>query len=137
VQLRRLVATALLLIVSGGCGSGASDTAPGPPSVAGAWEGETASGQTITWTLQQNGTQITGTGTFGDSGATYALRGGVSYDSLNVRLVGAPGDSGTDSVYYNGRFNYELYAGLAVIGTITAPPGALNGPLTLFQTTPP
>ena len=125
----------VLIACAIGCGSQQTFTAPAPLPIAGTYEGTLSNG-TVTWALRQDSTRVTGDGVFvsatDQSSTAYALRGAVTYDSLTVRLVGAPGDSDADSVSYRGAFDHELYHGIAVTGFISGPSTVLYGPLTLY-----
>lgn len=83
------------------------------------------------WTLGQADTVITGTGTFTPPGAdsatsTFGIRGIMRYDQLTVRLVGAPGDTSSDSLMYTASFDAELYTAVVFDGTIS---GGADSPL--------
>jgi hypothetical protein len=85
----------------------------------------------VLWTLDQADTVISGSGTYTPPGsesatATFAIRGIMRYDQLAVRLVGAPGDTVSDSLMYNASFDAELYTVVVFDGTIT---GGVSSPL--------
>jgi hypothetical protein len=126
----------VLAILSVSCGApGSSPVAP-PDVSPGTYIGNDSAGQ-LQWTMQQAGPgqPVSGTGTFLATGATtpvsYTLRGTYGNDVLVVRLVGAPGDSDADSVWFNGRAMEELYAGAEFTGTLNGPTASLFGPLSM------
>ncbi len=97
---------------------------PRARQIAGVYDGDLPAGGTVTWTLDQTDTSITGAGTYTPAGAdsasaSYAIRGIMRYDQLTVRLVGAPGDAAGDSLVYAGSFDAELYTAVVFDGTIS------------------
>ena len=90
----------------------------------------------VGWAVRQTGDQVVGSGTFLKSGdstvATYTVRGRWQGQNLSVRLVGAPGDSDADSVWYTGRQAFKDYVGLFYDGTIQGNSKTMYGPLALF-----
>ena len=103
----------------------------------GTYSGTDSSGGLL-WTLAQSGTAVTGTGTFLATGTTttvsYTLRGTFVDGELELRLVGAPGDTDADSVWFGGRAVTELYTGAAFSGTLNGPTATLAGPLSMYIT---
>ena len=125
----------MLVVCASSCASHEVFSAPGPLPIAGTYDGN-LSGGVVTWTVNQDSARVTGGGVFvssaDQSSAAYTLRGSVTYDSLAVRLVGAPGDSDVDSVSFRGSFDHELYHGNTITGFITGPSSVLFGPLTMY-----
>jgi hypothetical protein len=133
------LALALLFLVAG-CSSPAGNGAPSRTRpIAGIFNGTLANGGSVSWTLTQADTTITGTGTYtplasGVAGARYAVRGVFRYDLLTLRLVGSPGDADADSVVYSAAFDAELYTAIAFDGAVTGGSGSpLAGQLQILR----
>ena len=111
-------------LIATACASGGGTTAPRTRPIAGIYDGTTANGGAVTWTLAQTDTTVIGTGTFVLTGpdsmtATYTIRGVMRSDQLAVRLVGAPGDADADSVTYVAQYAAELYTATAFAGLVS------------------
>jgi hypothetical protein len=115
-----------------------ADTFAAPmQQIAGAYTGQVITGS-LSWQLVQDGDQITGTGTFTaatDSATSgYTIRGTWLFPNLRLRLVGAPGDSDADSVWYEGTQTYKAYVGIVYDGTVHGSSSLVYGPLALYPT---
>lgn len=131
-MLRNLCILATVTLMA--CHAEVINSPPLTHAVAGTYDGTLESWQ-VSWTLQQDSTQVTGTGTFtrpNGTTAPFTVRGTMRYDVLNVRLVGAPGDTNADSVSYSGTFNPDLYGGIVFDGPLTGPAPSLVGELTMY-----
>ena len=122
------------------CGEPGSTEAPINQITPGTYTGSDASGG-LYWTIQQSGQAVSGTGTFlatgGTTAVTYSLRGTFANGVLEVRLVGAPGDTDADSVWFSGRAATELYGGAAFSGSLYGSEPALFGQLEMDLTITP
>jgi hypothetical protein len=134
-----LFASVTASVLADACGSSRFETAP-PEAIAGTYSGTDSSGG-LQWTLLQstpNG-PVTGEGTFlataTSTVVSYTIRGTYAGDALELRLVGAPGDTDADSVWFSGRGATELYAGAAFTGSLYGPNAALFGSLSMYLTT--
>ncbi len=134
------LAWAIGLLWCVGCATTSGPTSPPRARlVAGIYTGQPLNGGGVMWTLGQADTVITGTGTFTPPGAdsattTYVIRGIMRYDQLTVRLVGAPGDTVSDSLVFRASFDAELYTAVVFDGTITGGTGSpLAGNLQIIR----
>ena len=104
------------------------------------YDGSLSTGQ-VTWTLLQAGNTVSGSGSFTASADTahssYAIRGTTLDDNLNLRLVGAPGDTNADSVTYSGVFDTRLLAGGSFHGVLGGHSPVLFGQLIINLRSPP
>lgn len=130
--MRRWAAVAGTVLLSA-CRGMTSVTGPVVRFVDGTYVGTDAVG-TLSWTLRASTDAVTGAGSFvgGSGSVVYRLRGRYVGNVLTVRLVGAPGDTDQDSVWFSGRAISELYAGAGVAGTLRGPTAVLFGPLSMY-----
>lgn len=132
-------AAAMLALLAAACGAPGSQLAPMTQLTPGTYSGTDAAGG-LQWTISQDGVVVTGTGTFLATGSTnvapYTLRGTFAGGELELRLVGAPGDSDADSVWFNGVAARELYSGAAFSGMLNGSSVTLYGSLSMYYTPP-
>jgi hypothetical protein len=123
-----LVSTCL---ATAACAMGSAPTSTGT-FLEGNYRGSDSAG-VLTWTLHESGQTVSGTGEFLSSGsqaaASYTLRGTFVSGLLAVRLVGAPGDTNADSVWFTGRADPDLYQGEWFNGQLYGSNPALFGQL--------
>ena len=62
----------------------------------------------------------------------YLVRGRWQGLNLSVRLVGAPGDSDADSVWYTGRQAFKDYVGVYYDGQVRGNSTTMFGPLARY-----
>jgi hypothetical protein len=121
----------LLLIVAAAC---TQTTYPVSGHIDGTVIGNAITGA-VTWTVRQVGDQVDGTGTFtrasDSSVAVFTVRGRWQGLALSARLVGAPGDSDADSVWFAGSQAFTEYVGVYYEGTIRGNSTVLYGPIAL------
>jgi hypothetical protein len=134
-------ALCLALLAITACSAPGSEVTPLAQVEAGTYAGTDSAGG-LNWNISQAGQgPVTGTGTFLATGAqnavSYTLRGTYTDDVLTLRLVGAPGDTDADSVWFSGRSVNELYTGAAFSGSLFGPTAALFGALSMYLTAPP
>jgi hypothetical protein len=119
------------------CGGGAGGDAP-VQQIAGSYNGQLITGR-LSWQLEQDGDRISGVGSFTDAAdsatASYTIRGTWRFPNLRLRLVGAPGDSDADSVWYDAAQTYTAYVGIVYDGTVRGSSALLYGPLALYPST--
>jgi hypothetical protein len=125
------------LLAVAACGEPGSSVATLAQVVAGTYSGTDSAGGLL-WTIQQSGQAVSGSGSFLANGSNapvqYQLRGTFTGGVLELRLLGAPGDSPADSVWFSGRSVPELYAGAGFSGSLNGSSAALFGPLTMYLT---
>ena len=127
--------TLVIVIMAAACGAPGSQLAPITQITPGTYSGTDFAGG-LQWTITQSGQVVTGSGTFLMTGSTtvapYTLRGTFAGGVLELRLVGAPGDTNADSVWFSGQAVGDLYTGAAFSGILYGPTAALFGPLSMY-----
>jgi hypothetical protein len=87
----------------------------------------------VKWTLTGTGTQVSGSGTSTDNTngqtAAYGIRGTWVLPALTVRLVGAPGDTDADSVWFAGTADLGGYVGTLIHGDLNGHSPTMYGQL--------